>query len=49
MNLEKDFYTIDEVCDLFGVTRATVYDWIKNRGSGMGPIWRAAAHYAPGA
>lgn len=32
MKLEKDFYTIDEVAELFEVTRATVYDWMKNRG-----------------
>jgi len=32
MKLEKDFYTIDEVAALFEVTRATVYDWMKNRG-----------------
>jgi excisionase family DNA binding protein len=34
MKLEKDFYTIDEVCAIFDVTRATVYDWMKNRGLG---------------
>jgi excisionase family DNA binding protein len=32
MKLEKDFYTIAEVCTLFGVTRATVYEWMNNRG-----------------
>ncbi len=32
MNLEKEFYSIKEVCELFGVTRATVYDWMNTRG-----------------
>jgi excisionase family DNA binding protein len=32
MKLEKDFYTIAEVCAMFGVTRATVYEWMNNRG-----------------
>lgn len=32
MKLEKDFYTIQEVADLFEVTKPTVYDWMKNRG-----------------
>jgi excisionase family DNA binding protein len=32
MKLEKDLYTINEVCAIFGVTRATVYDWMDNRG-----------------
>jgi excisionase family DNA binding protein len=32
MKLEKDLYTIQEVADLFEVTRPTVYDWMKNRG-----------------
>ncbi len=32
MKLEKELYTIDEVAALFEVTRATVYDWMKNRG-----------------
>lgn len=35
MKLEKDFYTITEVCALFGVTRATVYEWMNNRGLGF--------------
>ena len=32
MKLEKDLYTIQEVADLFEVTKPTVYDWMKNRG-----------------
>lgn len=32
MKLEKDLYTIQEVADLFGVTKPTIYDWMKNRG-----------------
>jgi len=32
MKLEKDFYTINEIGEMFGVTRATVYDWMNNRG-----------------
>lgn len=32
MNLDKEFYTIQEVADLFEVTKPTVYDWMKNRG-----------------
>ena len=34
MRLEKDLYTIQEVADLFEVTKPTVYDWMKNRGLG---------------
>jgi len=26
--LTKEFYTINEIADLFSVTRATVYDWM---------------------
>lgn len=32
MKLEKDLYTIQEVADMFDVTKPTVYDWMKNRG-----------------
>lgn len=32
MKLEKDLYTIQEVADLFEVTKPTIYDWMKNRG-----------------
>ena len=32
MTLEKDFYTIEEVCAMFSVTRATVYSWMNHRG-----------------
>ena len=32
MKLDKELYTIQEVADLFGVTKPTVYDWMKNRG-----------------
>jgi excisionase family DNA binding protein len=32
MKLEKEFYTIQEVADLFEVTKPTVYDWMKTRG-----------------
>jgi excisionase family DNA binding protein len=30
MDLRDDFYTIDEVAELFKVTRTTVYDWMKS-------------------
>jgi len=32
MKLEKDFYTIKEVADMFDVTLPTVYDWMNRRG-----------------
>lgn len=32
MKLEKDLYTIQEVADLFEVTKPTVYDWMNKRG-----------------
>lgn len=32
MNLVKDLYTIQEVADLFEVTKPTVYDWMARRG-----------------
>jgi excisionase family DNA binding protein len=34
MKLEKDFYTIKEVADMFDVTLPTVYDWMNRRGLG---------------
>ena len=32
MKLEKELYTIQEVADLFEVSKPTVYDWMKHRG-----------------
>ena len=32
MKLEKELYTVQEVADLFEVSKPTVYDWMKNRG-----------------
>ena len=32
MRLEKDLYTVQEVADLFEVTKQTVYDWMNRRG-----------------
>lgn len=40
MKLEKELYTIQEVADLFGVTKPTVYDWMKNRG--LDWVWLGA-------
>lgn len=32
MKLEKDLYTIEEVANLFEVTKPTIYDWMNRRG-----------------
>jgi len=32
MQLEKDLYTIEEVANLFDVTKPTIYDWMNRRG-----------------
>ena len=32
MQFHKELYTIQEVADLFEVTKPTVYDWMNNRG-----------------
>ena len=29
MREEKEFYTVAEIAELYGVTRRTVYDWIE--------------------
>ncbi len=32
MKLDKEWYTIEEAMELFGVARSTIYDWINRRG-----------------
>ncbi len=36
---ERAYYTIEEVCQRWGVTRKTIYKW---EGAGLLVIWRAA-------